>query len=472
MANNPYGLQFTSILDNAQSTPTQSFSFGVSPQMSIPTSTQTANTTQSTATALPNVPQKATLPSVPKINPVNYNIPTPTSIDSTMLSTKPTVAILDNLYNQKQQDMITGANANYYPTDKNYENIATASPQSELYQRISEASIYSPEEQQALQQYNDTTARINATNLANRRQIKQMQENGQLTKEQASAFITEEQRRADAQMADLATAQSASALSLDVLGKIRANQLGAYQTQYNLLKPEQVAIGSTLYNPIQGVMYQPGGQATSEIAQALVDGTLSPANIPSGVNPAVVYQQANEISMRTKGTPFNANEAQANFQAQQAAIQQNATTYRTLANAQQAAVSHLDEALGYAKALKGTTSYPLLNTATLSILRGIGNKTVGQYDTALSIARSEVAKVLGGGQVTVEGMQEAENILPSNLGADQLAAKVETIKKLMQEKIAEYGNLSNIPQFGQTQQSQQTGTGVVQTKAGIINTNW
>lgn len=399
------------------------------------------------------------------INPQNYKIPVSTTVDSNMLN-KPSPGAIEDAYNAKQAALRTGTDTNLIPSDSYYAN----NIQQNLYNQVGNLAQYSPEEQAALRAKAENDAKIYNTQLAARRQVKQLQEDGLITKEQGVAFISEAQRRADAQAADQAALGAYLNSSLDVYGKIRGNQLTAAQSQFGMLQPTQVGIGSTLYNPVTGVQYQPGGQAQSDVAQALVDGTMSPNQIPQGVNPAVVFQQANEISMRTKGVPFNANESQANFQAQQAAIQQNATTYRTLANAQQTAVTHLQDALGYAQQLTATGRFPVLNSVTMAAARALGDKTIGQYDTALSIARAEVAKVLGGGQVTDAGIAEAQNILPSNLGPEQLKAKIDAINALMTAKIKEYGSLSNIPQFGQ--QTQTGSSKVVQTKVGAVDNSW
>ena len=133
---------------------------------------------------------------------------------------------------------------------------------------IYNTSQYSPQEVSALKNFADLQTKINATQLATRRQIKQLQENGLMTKEQAQGFISEEQRRADAQLADLTLAQNAQSNTLDVLGKIRGNQLTAYQNLFSTLKGSEVSPGSTLYNPITGVMYQGSGAAPAQIFQS------------------------------------------------------------------------------------------------------------------------------------------------------------------------------------------------------------
>lgn len=133
--------------------------------------------------------------------------------------------------------------------------------------QIYNASQYSPGEQNALQQYSQTQGQILQTQLAARRQIQQLQQDGSLTAAQAASFTQEAQRRSDADLADLATQQSGNTLSLQTLGMLRQNQLGALQNVAQFLQPMQVPPGSTLYNPITGVQYQGAGASPAQIAQ-------------------------------------------------------------------------------------------------------------------------------------------------------------------------------------------------------------
>jgi hypothetical protein len=407
--------------------------------------------------------QSYTAPS--KINPQNYSVPASSVVDSTLIS-KPSPGALQDAYNAKQLALRNGTDANLIPSDSYYTN----SIQSDLYKQVGNLSQYSPDEQAALAAKAENDAKIYNTQLAARRQIKQLQEDGAITKVQAQAFISEAQRRADAQAADQAGLGSYLNASLDVLGKIRGNQLTAAQSQFGMIQPTQVGIGSTLYNPITGVQYQPGGEAQSSIAQALVDGTMSPNQIPSGVNPAVVFQQANELSMKTKGVPFNANESQANYSATQAALTQSATTFRALSNAQQTAVTHLDDLSGYFDQIS-KTGIPVANKMINWVSNALGSEALQSYNTALQAARGEIAKVLSGGGAPTDSDKIAANaVLPDNMSPGQFKGAINASKLLMQQKIAEYSNLGNVPQFGQQQQA--SGGNVIQTKVGAVDNSW
>jgi len=459
------------------------------------------------------------------LSPKNFNVDMPSTIDSSHLGSSYDMnSLLDNHVNSLT-GLMNGTNMGV-PSD---------SLLSELAGKIYTASQYSPDEQGALQNLADINSRINVTNLAARRQIQQLQEDGQITKDQAAAFISDSQRRSDQQLADLATAQSAQSNTLGVLGQIRGNQLTAYQNLAGLLQPTQVSPGSSLYNPITGVNYQGGGgspqailsyaqqliqndqsQGTlrttptgqidtnyyqqaaqmafsggslgnsmgstqggsgtnqlQSVAQMLVNGTLSPSNIPAGLNQAVVLQAANQLSLQTTGQPFDANKAQANYGATQAALTQNATTFRALSNAQSTAVSHLNDLQTYFDALPASskTSITPLNGASNWIASIFGSGAVQSYNTTLQAARGEIAKVLaGGGAPSDSENQAAKSVLPDNMTPGQISGAINAAKLLMQQKIQEYSNTNNVPQYGQTQTS--TTGGVVQTKVGDIPTNW
>lgn len=240
-----------------------------------------------------------------KINPQTFQVPTTGSIDSTSLG-KTSPGALQDALDAKQLALRNGTNPNSIPSDGYYQQ----SLQQNLYNDVGAYSKYSPEEQQLLQQKSNNDAKIYNTQLAERRQIKQLQEDGQMTKEQAAAFISESQRRADAQNADQAGLGMFYNSSLDVLGKIRGNQLTAAQTQYGMLQPTQVAPGSSLYNPITGVQYQGTGaspQGIFQASQTLKTNDQMTGNLhltPQGtVDDNYYYQQAQAQLSGGRGTP-------------------------------------------------------------------------------------------------------------------------------------------------------------------------
>ncbi len=225
------------------------------------------------------------------MNPQNLNVPVGNSYDSSILNSGASPTSLNNLQGSMYQDMTTGKNTDLIPSDS-------------LLQQIYNTKQYSPEEQQGLQNLSDINTQITATQLAARRQIKDLQENGMITKEQASAFLSEAQRRSDAQLADLAVGQTAATNNLGVLAAIRNNQLGAYQTLFDMTK------GSTTLSPGQGLYNAMGTQvagaagiapqvtslASQLYSQALASGTAI-TNPQTGQPDMSAYlQQASQLT--------------------------------------------------------------------------------------------------------------------------------------------------------------------------------
>lgn len=452
---------------------------------------------------------------------------TPSStIDSTSLASASLPSLLDT-HDQQLSDLF-GTNPNgKVASDNLYSTVAN-----QLYN----TSLYSPDQLQGIQSLSDINSKVFATQLADQRMIKQLQENGQLTKGQAADFTSESTRRNNADLANLAVAQNAQANSNGVLADYQKNSVDSLSTLLGSLKGEAIAPGSSVFNPITGVQYQgnggspqailgyaqqliandqsqgtlrmtptgeidtnyyqsaaqqafSGGQGLgnnqtpqpqgdnqlTQIAQALVSGTLSPSNIPQGLNQATVLNAANQLSMQTTGQPFDANKAQANYAATQAALTQNATTFRALSAAQSTAVSHLDDLQNYFNALPASskTGAPAVNGISNWVASNFGSGSVQSYNTTLQAARGEIAKVLaGGGAPSDSENKAADAVLPDNMSPNQIAGAIQAAKTLMAQKIAEYSSTSNVPQYGQDNGQQQTGSGVVQTKAGAIPTNW
>lgn len=185
--------------------------------------------------------------------------PGPTINSSSANSTYTSQDALNAAANARNALFNGSAPAGQIPSDSLYSSVVNG---------IFNASQYTPQEQSALQSYNSTQDQILQTQLAQRRQVQQLQEDGSITKEQAQGFITEANRRSNQDLANLSTIQSGNTLSLQTLGMLRQNQLGAYQNISSLIKPEQVAPGSTLVNPVTGQStYQGMGASPQVIAQ-------------------------------------------------------------------------------------------------------------------------------------------------------------------------------------------------------------
>lgn len=174
------------------------------------------------------------------VKPVNFSLGTGgTTYDSSALNTATTREDVLNRRNQLQNDMTSGTNTSLIPTDLNLKDIASG---------VYSNSKFSPEEVDLMNQQADVRARIIQTNLAARRRIQQLKEDGTISPAQAEAFAKEEQRRSDAQLADLTAADTGDTLRLGVLGQLRGNNLTAYQNLASFFKPQEVSPGSQLIN--------------------------------------------------------------------------------------------------------------------------------------------------------------------------------------------------------------------------------
>lgn len=235
---------------NAQTipAPVQPAGYAASPQPSLGGAVATPDQAQQLAQSNP-------IPPVGRIAPLNFSTGTQSSYPSTALNTSTTYQDLLDRYDQLAQSVNNGTSG--------------ATPTDAYMNQVYSQSLYTPDEQNALGQYADVTNRINQTTLAERRQIQQLQEDGTITKEQGASFLSESQRRADQQLADLGVQQQGAALSLQVLGQIRGNNLQALQNLSPFYTPQQVSPGSTLANAQGQTFFQGSGAAPATIvAQA------------------------------------------------------------------------------------------------------------------------------------------------------------------------------------------------------------
>ena len=192
-----------------------------------------------------------------------------------------------------------------------------------------------------------------------------------------------------------------------------------------------------------------GANVIQSTAQGLIDGTINPNQLsPRSPGYLQILQTANQLSLQQTGKPFDAVQAEQNYNAKQQALNQTSTDFRTLTLANQTALDHLDQLSSLSAAATRSDS-PLVNDGIL-YTKGtvLGDSNYTSYLSAIGVVQAEVAKVLGGGQTTVESLHEAQSVLPANLSQAGLLAAIANVKQLMAAKIKEYNNLSNVPQYG------------------------
>ncbi len=311
---------------------------------------------------------------VSKLSPNPYTVPSPTPtapVNSNMLGSGATQNKLNDVWNSKANDLANGSNPNLTGSDNYMKNVAN---------NVFQLSQYSPDEQNLIGSNQLLNAKIYNTQLETRRQIKQLQEDGQITKDQGASFISEAQRRSDAQLADQAGLGMYNTAELAALGNIRGNQLTAYQNLASLLKPEQVSPGSTMYNPILGTMYQGTGAAPAQItsyAQTLKQNDQMTGNLrltPQGTVDDNYYYQTAQQAYATQGgsngAPSSNSGAQTNGQPQE--LPQQVQTYLDASGGQYINADKVPaEQANIVKTLAAQNGVPFLSSDEVSKMRSI-----------------------------------------------------------------------------------------------------
>lgn len=251
--------------------------------------------------------QQTSLSSYPVGNysPQNFSVQsTGNTYDSSKLSPGAVQDLLD-ARRAKEAAMLGGTNLDGSAAGMTADGrplIPSDTLQGQIANQLYQSKLYSPEEQSLIQGGQDLVAQVAQKKLAARRQVTQLVEDGKITKEQGAAFVSEAERRANTELADLSVAQDSNTARLTALGLIRQNNTGALQTIMDTLKGSEVAPGSSVYNPITGVQFQGSGASPATIAttaQSLKQNDQMTGNIkltPQGtVDDNYYYQQAQQM---------------------------------------------------------------------------------------------------------------------------------------------------------------------------------
>jgi len=242
-----------------------------------------------------------------------------------------------------------------------------------------------------------------------------------------------QQGRAAALERDYAPRLTAASSMLEQANKQREMELDALKTAAGLSAPREMAFTSQLVDPNTGEAItgtNPIQQSVSTYAQQVATGQMTFADASSalGNNPYFVAQLNQQV--QNFNPAFNVSSSNT----------LGGQTYQSLINSFNTTKTHLEDLLSSVKNLP-LTSFPVINAALNGVQSAIGSKEFQDYQTKLGVARGEIAMVLGGGVATDKSRSEAEAILPSNLGPDQLEAAIKAAQQLMQEKINAYGSL-------------------------------
>ncbi len=187
---------------------------------------------------------------------------------------------------------------------------------------------------------------------------------------------------------------------------------------------------------------------TMQAAQMLVSGQASVDQFSTRGDYQQILNDANQLSMSQTGKPFDAEASAINYENQQKA-QANAVP---LVQAQQVAIDHLNNLAPLIQAAGFTDNVQANNLKIASSDYIQKNPAVVAVQSEIDVVRGEIAKVLAGGNAPSDAdQQEAAQILPYAVSPTTFSTIQANIQNLMQEKISEYTNSSNVPQLGQQQ---------------------
>lgn len=243
-----------------------------------------------------------------------------------------------------------------------------------------------------------------------------------------------QQGRAAALNRDFVPQIDAANKMLELANKQREMELSGLGTAAGLAAPVQVPFTSQFLDPVSGGYIGAGGNPVMmqipDYARQVVNGqkTFDQAAGELGNNPYFTSL----LNQAIQGFNSGFNTTGSNTIGSQ--------QYQSLLNSFNTVQQHMQDAMLSIQKLP-LTSFPIINAAIAGGLQQLGSPEYQQYKTIIGTLQSEIANVLGGGQATDMARTEAKDILPDNIGPDQLAAALEKAKKLMEEKIKQYGSL-------------------------------
>jgi len=168
-------------------------------------------------------------------------------------------------------------------------------------------------------------------------------------------------------------------------------------------------------------------------AQMLVSGQASaiPASVTGNVAlMAQIYQMAQGMN----GGNFNLNQANAQGASIGDLTQQRSQLQSVLSGAD----ANFQLAINTAKqGGVNSNDVPILNTLQNNVNQGLtSNAAVNNFRETLATVRSQYATILGGGNVTVESLQQAQSIIPDNISIAALTSLATQMKTAAQNRLA------------------------------------
>lgn len=238
--------------------------------------------------------------------------------------------------------------------------------------------------------------------------------------------------------------------------------LGAEQAKLGYQQPVSLGLGQALVSPTTGQTVAGNAAYTGSGGNSLIDSAIQQlksgasysdvaSQLPGGLAPMLLSEAQKQIP------GFNITQSNQNAGARAQQLNQNVTLVQPLKLAMQTALDHIGGLQDVINKVNYSNS-GIVNNIRAGISDNISSdQNIKTLQSQIPLVRSEVAKVLGGGNVTVESQHEAESIIPMNISPSQFKTVIQQVKDRMQEKIDEYSKLGNPAQYGSQSSNQSSG---------------
>jgi len=201
-------------------------------------------------------------------NPVNFSVGGGDTVDSSLLSGS-NMSDAMKAYDSASTNFASGK--------------STATPTDAYMGSLYNAYQYTPEQLQMKQQDMKLGADVVTEQLSQERKIREMQINGEITKEQAAPMIQDIRDRSNARLADLNASRAYNAIPLSMAELQRQNSIQGLTALSPFYSPQTLTPGTSLVNPQGQVFIGPDGLPTSGVTQNN-QGAIMGSAVQSGLN--------------------------------------------------------------------------------------------------------------------------------------------------------------------------------------------
>jgi hypothetical protein len=245
-------------------------------------------------------------------------------------------------------------------------------------------------------------------------------------------------------------------------GTPRPPEEGGYYAKYKTIEQSINALGQWMKNNPASTAAASGSapqgflaQTAASVASGRTGFADALGSLPTAAMSSALLAQVLKINPQFSITASNQNAT-----AQGAALNQQATDVRPMVNHQTIAIEHLQN-LGDVLKKINYSNLPAVNGVRDWFSNSaITDPNIKTAQSELSIVRSEVASVFAGGKSPTDAdMIEAQAAVPNDVSPSTYDTVVKNVETLMQNKINQITNISNIQQFGNGNLPGNSGTG-------------